>query len=387
MRTEGYRALENDRIARAGRSSWETRLLGRRAVVVRGQDGAALFYDESLVSRAGAVPSPLAALLFGSGAVHGLDGEEHRRRKEGFLDLLRPARTPELALDAGRRLAETLEQSDGTTPLHRQLVEAYGGAALAWAGFALPAHTAAAVSRELARIVDGFGFAVPAYPRAWAARLRTDHWLRRQVGAVRDDRCTAPADSPLAVLAAGDLPVRTAAVELGNLVRPTVAVSWLGTASARALAAHPEWRRRLREDPAARHAFAQEVRRTAPFVPALAGRVTRTVDHAGLRLRRGDRIVLDVRAVDHDPAIWAQPHLFRPERFLDRHPGPFEMLPQGGGAPQGHRCPGESLTLQLLAETLRVLARHRGELSAPGGPDLTRIPPPPDLGERVARRR
>lgn len=212
------------------------------------------------------------------------------------------------------------------------------------------------------------------------ARARTDRWLRAQVRAVREGR-PAPDGSALAVLAASDVPTRTVAVELNNVVRPTVAVSWLGVAAGRALADLPGWRGRLGEDAAARHAFAQEVRRTAPFVPALAGRIRRPVTHDGLDLRAGDRIVLDVRAVNHDPLTWEQPHLFRPERFLDRQPGPYDMVPQGGGTPKGHRCPGESLTVQLLAETLRVLTVAEVEVRPGPGPTLDRIPPDPDQVE------
>lgn len=375
LRADGYRALESDRVARGGGRTWESRLLGRRAVVVRGQDGARLFYDESVVRRRGAVPLPLRGLLFGVGAVHGLDDQAHAVRKSLFLGLLAPGRTPGVALDAGARL-ERLLADPGDATLQDVLVRAYGGAVLAWAGFDLLPERADAVSRELARVVDGFGLGAT-YPRAWAARLRTDQWLRRQVGAVRTGRLIPPGDSALAAVAGSDLRVGTAAVELHNILRPTVAVSWLATFAAVALHEHPQWRERLRTDGGARLAFAQEVRRTAPFVPALAGRVRRPVRHDGTDLREGDFLVLDVRAINHDPLTWEQPHLFRPERFVGRHPGPFEMVPQGGGAPTGHRCPGESLTGQLLAETLRVLAAEGRDRAASAPADLARIPTVP----------
>lgn len=371
LRTDGYRALEHDRIDRGGRRTWESRLLGRRAVVVRGRDGARLFYDESVVERHRAVPLPLAALLFGPGAVHGLDDDAHRRRKSLFLEVLSPGRTPTVATDAAARLAVLLREPDPSLP--DVLARAYGGAVLSWAGLAPSDAEATDVSRELFRIVDGFGFSA-AYPRAWVARVRTDRWLRARVRDVRAGDRTAADGTALAAVAAADLDERTAAVELNNVVRPTVAVTWLATYAAAALQEHPAWRERLRTDPAARVAFAQEVRRTAPFVPALAGRVRRPVEHDGVALRGGDRIVLDVRAINHDPGTWDEPQAFRPERFLDRQPGPFEMVPQGGGSPEGHRCPGEPLTVQLLAATLEVLAGTEAPGVRPSS-DLTRIPP------------
>jgi fatty-acid peroxygenase len=330
-----------------------------------------LFYDESVVERHRAVPLPLAALLIGPGAVHGLDDDSHHHRKSLFLDVLSPGRTPTVATDAAARLAVLLREPDPSLP--DVLARAYGGAVLSWAGLAPSDEEATAVSRELFRIVDGFGFSA-AYPRAWVGRIRSDRWLRARVREVRAGDRTAADGTALAAVSATDLDDRTAAVELNNVVRPTVAVTWLATYAAAALQEHPAWRERLRTDPAARVAFAQEVRRTAPFVPALAARVRRPVEHDGVALRGGDRIVLDVRAINHDPGTWDEPHAFRPERFLDRQPGPYEMVPQGGGSPQGHRCPGEPLAVQLLAATLEVLAGTEAPDARPSS-DLTRIPP------------
>nr|WP_237448599.1 cytochrome P450 [Nocardioides flavescens] len=125
---------------------------------------------------------------------------------------------------------------------------------------------------------------------------------------------------------------------------------------------------------ARRWSFAQEVRRTAPFVPALAGRVRRPVTLDGVVLHEGDRIVLDVVGIDHDPAYHPLPEVFDPERWLGRQPDAWTLVPQGGGPITGHRCPGEDLTLQLLATTLEVLAEHHLSPTAPLQVDLARIP-------------
>jgi fatty-acid peroxygenase len=169
--------------------------------------------------------------------------------------------------------------------------------------------------------------------------------MRALVQDVRQGRVSAPRGSVLDTIAATDLDARTAAVELGNVIRPTIAVSWLGAFAGLALSSvddQPWWRQQLLDgDPRrARWAVAQEVRRTAPFVPALAGRVRRATRHEGVDLGVGDRVVLDVRGIDLDPDVYADPRQFRPERFLDREPTPYDLVPQGGGLPRGHRCPG-----------------------------------------------
>ena len=383
----GYLALERDRRRRAGTVSYVSRLLGRRAVVVGDADGARLFYDEDVVRRADAVPPPLGWLLFGRGAVHGLDGAAHRQRKQLFLDRLGPAEVGACARSAADNLRGALAARPGAEmAVFPALVSAYGRAVLAWSGVETTEDRVEELSRELAAIVDGFGLAGAAYPRAWAARLRVDAWGRRAVAEVREGRASPREGTVLRALADSDLDLHTASVELGNVLRPTVAVAWLGTFAVVALDVVPQWRGRLAADEGDRErlSFAQEVRRTAPFVPALAGRVRRDATHGELRLHRGDRIVLDVPGINHDGHRYPDPEVFRPDRFLDVEPGPYDLVPQGGGPLTGHRCPGESMALQLLAETLRVFAGTDFEIVSERAADLTRIPTLPPGGLRIS---
>ena len=85
---------------------------------------------------------------------------------------------------------------------------------------------------------------------------------------------------------------------------------------------------------------------------------------------------------DHDPDLWGDPYAFRPDRFLDREIGAYELVPQGGGDPRtNHRCPGEQITVALLSALAVRLARLDAE--APEQ-DLTislrRIPARPASG-------
>ncbi|MYS06320.1 cytochrome P450, partial [Streptomyces sp. SID6041] len=60
------------------------RLMGRPAVLLHGPEAVEFFYDERHVLRHDALPGPVLDTLFGRGAVHTLDGETHRVRKELF---------------------------------------------------------------------------------------------------------------------------------------------------------------------------------------------------------------------------------------------------------------------------------------------------------------
>jgi fatty-acid peroxygenase len=381
----GYAAVARDRAARSAGDDYAGRLLGRRALVVRSREGVRTFYDEAIVKRKGAMPPPLAWLLFGRGAVHGLDDLEHKERKRLLIDLTSPSGLMP-AIDAAERHLRSAVHgwpAGGDVCVHDQLVSAYGRAALEWVGVQLDDQDADRWSRRLAAIVDGFGFQGWAYVRAWRERLRCERWAQ---GLVHNARAglAAQDDTSLARLAASDLDDRTAGVELLNLVRPTIAVSWLGTFAALRLAEHPEWRERLvaAEASEARLAFAQEVRRTTPFVPALAGRVRQQTEVSGVPARPGQFIVLDVIGVDHDPARWSDPETFAPERFLGVSPGAYDLVPQGGGGPSGHRCPGESLALCLLDLTVRALAEVSYDVVI-GEVDPRRLPTLPADGLRI----
>lgn len=388
---DGYPALAAERARAGGADTFEGRLLGRRTVVTRGRAGAQVFYDTDTIQRRRAIPAPLAELLFGHGAVHGLDGDAHRGRKAMFLDILGDEGVAQLAADIGDGLRTRLAALRGReVVLFDELVETYGVAVLRWAGVECAPAEARRVAHRLAAIVDGFGGAGVAYPRGWAARLWWDSWARRVVAEVRNGTRVPPRRSPLLrIAAAGELGRQVAAVELGNLARPTVAVAWPATFAALALHEHPQWRTLLRDDEGdssdgaaeRRTAFGHEVRRHYPFVPALAGRVRRAGEIGGVPLRAGDRFILDVLGTDHDPMLWERPDEFLPERFAGVEPDPFALVPQGGGDPRtGHRCPGEPLTVRILAETLRVLAETEYDVVSAPSYDATRIPTLPDRG-------
>jgi len=385
----GYDALGEDRTAREGGDAYVSRMLGRRSLVVCGEEGVRFFYDEDRVKRHHAMPFPLAGLLFGRGAVHGLDDEKHAERREVFTEVLAPARFGILVQTAAGRLEDAAGRWKGRVDLFDELVELYGITVIEWAGADVSRRQARAMSHVLATVVDGFGFSMPAYAKAWVARRRANRWATAQVRSVRQGRHTPPPGSALAAWAATDLKDTVAGVELLNVLRPTVAVAWFGAFAAVAIEGHPRWRQRLataRVRP--EHvAFAHEVRRTGPFAPALTGRLRGTTSYSGIDMAAGQRVVLDLWGTNHHRTRYDAPEEFRPERFLEHPPGADDLVPQGGGPPSGHRCPGEPLVVDLLAETVRVLAGVDYALASDGSFDRHRIPTRPDDRLVVSGRR
>jgi len=381
----GYRAIPQARDRADDASGFGVHLLGRRARVVRGPAAVRRFYDPEQIRRKRAVPWPLAGLLFGRGAVHGLDGSAHAIRKRQFLGLLDDDAAADLAARVRENLRDRLRHQRGRSAhVFDLLVEAYGSAVLEWAGIDEP--DPATLSRRLAEIVDGFGGAGGAYPRAWAARIRADRWAR---GRIRQARRRPARDTPVSRIARWRteegrlLPVRVAGVELINVLRPAVAIAYHGTFAVLALADQPRWRKRLAEPASAaeRRWFAHEVRRTSPFVPALAGLTVASWDG----LKRRHRVILDVPGTNHDERTWPEPDRFDPERFGARDIDPFEFVPQGGGDPAtGHRCPGEPATVEILDATVEVFASMPWEV-LDRGHSVDRIPARERLVLRPAR--
>ncbi|HYG92740.1 MAG TPA: cytochrome P450 [Nocardioides sp.] len=386
---DGYDGIAVERKSRGGADPFVSTMLGGRAVVVSGSAGVRLFYDESVVERGSAIPPPLGWLLFGRGAVHSLDDEEHKARKRLFLELLAPDRVQPVVDGVRNRLGERAPRWAAGVAVFDELVEVYGDAILAWSGIRVDEADSRRISGMLAAVVDGFGLAGLSYPRAWAARLRLNRWAAELVGGVRRGEVLTPADRPLGVIAArADLDDRTAGVELLNILRPTVAVAWPATMAIAHLLRLPEPQRATTDEVLT--PYVHECRRLQPFAPALAGRVRRQTSFEGVVLRPGDRIVLDIVGTHLDPRTWGgadHAAAFDPARFAaGGDPDPYTLVPQGGDDPaRGHRCPGEPLTVRLLETTLREVASQGLRVVAAGEVDRRRIPTRPDPPVRVAR--
>ncbi len=369
------------------------RLLGRRSLVVRGREGVNLFYDDSRVERTGSTPPVLAETLFGRGAVHGLDGADHQHRKELFLQVTSFRRVDELArLVAAKWERETQTWvREGHGVVFTSAVAVFGEAAQEWAGVGDTPSAMRERSRDLARLVDGFGNAAPSWLQARFARRRLERWAERMVVDVRAGRRTPTLRSAAAVMAGATdrdgrlLPARTAAVELLNVLRPTVAVAYFAAFAALELEANPDLNDLCASDPGQVELFAQEVRRMSPFVPLLAARSRRHFTWRGHRVRRGDRLLLDVYGTDHDSSIWADADTFDPDRFRDGSAARPEFIPQGGGpVAGGHRCPGEGVTMALLRTVIAPMACLDWHIHPEDRVySLRRIPARPEGGVRL----
>ena len=375
MLAKGYAWLPDRRRALGRGTVHERLMVARQLLGVEGPAGARFVYDEDHVRRSGALPEPVVSTLFGHGAVHTLDGEAHRVRKAMFVQLLMGPGIGDLVdrVTAGWDAAAQRWAAERQVVLFDEASRVLTRAVCDWAAVPLTEEEVPALARDLTTLVDGFATGAPRHWRARRVRQRREAWLAGIVEDVRAGRRSAPAGSVLEVVSThrdseGELlEPRVAAVEVLNVVRPTVAVCWFVAFAAHALHRWPDNRDRLRSgEEAFATAFAHEVRRYYPFAPFIGGRAPRQVEWDGETVPAGSMVLLDLFGQDHDPELFPEPYAFRPERFLDgtgsaaavRHIGPWELVPQGAGDPRtGHRCPGEDVTVALLSALAVRLAR------------------------------
>jgi fatty-acid peroxygenase len=381
---EGYSWLPARR-ADASNGMARTRVLGRRAVGLCGPEAARFFYDEGNIRRHAAIPGPVQDTLFGRGAVHTLDGAEHRARKEFFLAQVTPATTDALTDDVAAAWVDTAAswRPGRRVVLFDEASRMLTRAVCRWTGVPLSDTEVPAVAADLVAMVDGFATPGPRHWRARRARGRREDWLAGLVTAVRDGSHRPAPGSALELVAHhreanGELLApRLAAVELLNVIRPTVAVCWFAAYAGHALHRWPEHRESLAlNDAEFTAAFTHELRRFYPFAPFIGGRAVRDMTWHGERIPKHTMVLLDLWGQNHDAGLWGDPYAFRPERFLDHEAGAFELVPQGAGDPAtNHRCPGEPFTVAILRTLVVRLARFQYEVPEQGLTiSLRRIP-------------
>ena len=359
------------------------RLMGRSTVLLRGIDGVRAFYDADKVKRDGAMPSFIRLPLFGPGSVHKLDGRAHAARKNALADMAydddRVARFARLVADELEEMLDRWARSGGGT-VYDDTSTAFGRAAFRWAGLPLTPPEADRRARQMSRLLDTFG-RVATNPVAEFERVRLDRWATGLIRAVRSGELRAEPGSVLSAMAdlrdedGALVDDRTAAVELQNLTRPTVAVARFAAFAAVALAEHPRWADRIREEASAAGrltdipeavAFAQEVRRVYPFVPMLPALATRDFEVQGCPVGKDQLVLLDLLGTDTDPNHWPDATSFDPERFMGVSDAEAleAFIPHGGaGVRTGHRCPGEKIAVTALSATVAALCRPEVRIS------------------------
>lgn len=394
------------RRTREGARAVPFRLLGREALLVRGSEGVALFYDGERTARHGAMPAFIQESLFGHGSVHGLDGEEHHHRKATFVEhLYRDEHVDRLLPLLEHEWQSELDDwvAGGDRSAYDAGAGALGRAIMRWAGLPGTPEAKTRWAARLGQLIDGFGVIYsPAFVQATLNRMWSDRHAMKLIEAVRAGTLDAAEGTALRAWAEhrdleGELlPPRLAGIELQNSFRPMIAVARFVAFAAKELHDRPEWRERIAAETAERGslvggelatAFAQEIRRTALFVPMLPAWATTDIEFDGERVSEGGRVLLDILGTNSDDREWERADQFDPERFIgvDDYEALTAFVPHGGATVEtGHRCPGEKEAIAGLAAGIAALSDPRVTILGDGlGVNRRRLPTMPNSGGRV----
>jgi len=364
---EGYKFISN-----WGRKYhtdvFETYLMGKKVICIRGPQASQIFYDERRFIRENATPMRVKKTLTGENGVQGLDGAEHRHRKMMFLSIMNPdnlALLRKILLKQWILISQKWEREESVV-LFDEMQEMLCKVACQWAGVPLRKSEVKLRADDLGKMIDGFGAIGPRYWEGRCSRKRTENWISDIIDKIRNYQITPRIGSAAYIIAwhydqSGKLlSKQVAAVELINILRPIVAIATYITFGALAMHQHPECYRKLRlGDERYVSMFTQEVRRLFPFTPFVGAVVKKDFIWKSHIFKKGTLVLLDVYGINHDPRIWDWPNKFYPERFYDWEENAFDFIPQGGGkASKGHRCAGELVTIQVMEDSFRFLARN-----------------------------
>jgi len=365
--TEGYLYIPT-RIRRYQSELFQTRLFGQKIICMSGERAAKIFYDQDLFTRKGAIPKRIQETLFGKKGIQTMDGAAHMDRKLMFLSLMTPEKINDIIRLTKKqwRMNSRRFETKSSIVLFDEAAKLLFHVACKWAGVPIYKSEIRQKAEDMSAMIDAFGAIGPRHIIGRCARNRSESWAITMIKKVRAGQLIAPTDSALYAVAWHKnlngrlMDTKTAAIELINILRPITAIATYVTFGALALNMHPECRQKLQQDDDIYLTnFVQEIRRYYPFGPFLGARVRNEFKWQDHVFRKNDLVLLDIYGTNHDPNIWREPNIFRPERFEERTENPFDFIPQGGGdAMMGTRCPGEWLTIELLKVSMDFLANN-----------------------------
>jgi cytochrome P450 len=365
---------------------WKTRILGDTIVFFAGPKAFTFFMDPQNFTRQSGSPKFMQDMLHAD-AVPFLDGDRHKTRKRlllsAFTNDALESYLPNI-IRIFERYVSTWSAA-GEQAVATDLAQlGFDVADMLFAGANPDASNTEAANDFLVMIKGTFSPPInlpfTAYGKAIKARDRLREYIKKSV-ATNDG-----AGSALGVLKAARGPsgeqLSPAELEIellhfyfaahGGL---TAAIAWLLVV----LGEHPELAQRLRTEAdtvlvdgpptlaqirhlAKARSVMREVLRVFPIAPTtFIGVAKKDLELDGIGIRAGWKGAGAIWATLQDCAVFTDPTAFDADRLGD---APLAALPegafvpQGGGPPDGHRCPGETLIQTVMPAFLGWFTRH-----------------------------
>jgi len=397
---EGYHFILN-RSEKFQSNVFETRILGKKAICMIGEEAAQVFYDPTKFQRKDAAPNRIVQTLFGKNSVQTLDDEEHRNRKEMLMSVMTEEHLNHLHELIQMQWEQSLDKWSKMDKVvfYEEVKELLCKVAFKWIGNPLHEDDVKKMTQELSSMYET---AATLGPNHWLGRVfrnKCEETIHQLIQDIRDAKVKFPNNTVLHQFAfhkdsqGNLLDVDAVTVEVINMLRPIVAVSIYINFSLLALIEFPEEKEKLKTYNDYSKMFVQEVRRFYPFFPFVAAKVKTDFTWNGYQFHEGTLTLLDLYGTNHDPTKWEDPEKFNPERFAHWKGSPFGFIPQGGGDYYlGHRCAGEQMTIDVMKSSLDYLV-NRMEFHVPEQnlgfeiDDIPSIPKSKIILEQITRSR
>lgn len=360
---EGYLLLSELR-KEADAPVVKARLLNKEVIAVYGKEAARAFYDPANFKRKGAMPKLVLKTLFGEGGVQTLDDEEHNQRKKVFMDLMTPKRMEDYHRIVDRTLTEKMEHLQGELELFDVAKDVLFRSICEWSGIDLTKMNEREINQLAEYQISMISSAVTnpiTHIKGIENRKKSEKWAQSLIEDARINPVAGKENVALYAFAnAKDtqgnlLPIDVAAVELLNIIRPTVALTVWIALMGHALFSRPDIYQRLHtEFDELQDSFIQEMRRYYPFFPMVPAFAKKDVTIDGYLIPEDSWVVLDLYGTNHDERSIETPEVFRISRYVGKekhisYDEEYEMIAQGGGKFEAmHRCAGEWITLHAL---------------------------------------
>ena len=206
----------------------------KEIIAMYGTDAAKKFYDPKNFKREGAMPEVVLNTLFGQDGVQTLDGEEHHHRKNIFMDLMTPERMDEYHKILDEKMTDAFEAEQGTFELFGLARKVLFKAITEWAGINLDDLTDEEINDlskyQITMISTSFTSPVD-HVKGVSDRKKSEEWAHELIKEARENPVPGKEDVALYAFAEATdlegelLPVEVAAVELLNIIRPTLALT------------------------------------------------------------------------------------------------------------------------------------------------------------------
>ena len=344
------------------------KFLTKEFITVYGEEAARKFYDPTKFKREGAMPKPIIKTLFGEKGVQTLDGKAHQHRKNYFMDLMTPERMDDYRKILDRNLTEKLDTIHGEFELFDIANDVLFKSITEWSGINLSEYNEEKIEQlanDQISMISGAVTSPKDHLKGIADRKESEEWAQELIKEARKN--PVPGKEKLALYTFAQakdldgelLPVEVAAVELLNIIRPTVALTvWI------ALMGHAlfeenqysklkaDFRYRLQDS------FIEEMRRYYPFFPMLPAIAIDDVEIDGYHIPKDSWVILDLYGTNHDVRTIDHPGSFDITRYEGRtkeisYEEEYEMIAQGGGKfREMHRCAGSGLIFTVCASFL-----------------------------------